>query len=162
MTWNKIVTAAAAAFVVVGAGAAGAAGGEYKTQEQAEQEQQQMGQPERVTVTQEPDQLPSEEQRTLTLTVTNVDRANNRVQFEAQVDPEARVMSGSEELRINQLQPGDSVRASFDPVTGEVQQMIVVERAAPEPGAQQPSPEQQGIEEPAESGSMGSEEIERF
>ena len=155
MTWNKILPAAVAAAFLMSAGAASA--NEPNTQDQASDQGQVSGGTD--TTFERSDEIPKSEQRTLTLTVKNVDRANNRVEFEAQVDPEATVKRGSEELRINQLQPGDSVRASFDPTTGEVQSMEVIEPGTKEPGMQPPSSMEPspspGMEEPSHEPGMG-------
>ena len=163
MQWHRFFGAALAVGLLAGAQGAFAQdtppGSSGQQQDSSARPQ---GAPERVTVIQEQPSIPPEQQRTLTLTVTEVDRLNNRVYFSAQVDPEAKVQSGTgEQLSINQLNPGDSVRASFDPATGEVQQLIVVNQGAPGE-AQQPSPgasgrsEQQPAVPPSSGDSSGS------
>ncbi len=57
--------------------------------------------------------------RTLTLTVKSADPAKHKVTFEATVKPEATTSSG-QPIKIDQLKEGDTIRASFDPKTGDV------------------------------------------
>jgi hypothetical protein len=54
-----------------------------------------------------------------------VDKAKHKVTFEARVSPEASVSSNGEPIRIDNLKPGDQVKASFNPATGEVSQLDV-------------------------------------
>jgi Cu/Ag efflux protein CusF len=61
----------------------------------------------------------AESLRTVTLTVKDVDPENHRVTFEATVKPEVKNSSG-QPIKLDQLKPGDTVRAAFDPKTGEV------------------------------------------
>jgi hypothetical protein len=58
--------------------------------------------------------------RTVTLTVKNVDSKNHKVQFEAKVEPEANLTESGRPIKLDQLKEGDTVRASFDPKTGDV------------------------------------------
>jgi hypothetical protein len=58
--------------------------------------------------------------RTVTLTVKKVDPSKHTVQFEATVKPEADIKQSGQPIRIDDLKPGDTVRASFDPKTGDV------------------------------------------
>ena len=135
MTWKKILPATFAAALLVTAGAAGAnEGKEMKSGEQMGQ----LGQ----------------DQQEVTLTVTSVDQASNKVQFEANLDPTAQIQKGEETITVNDLQPGDNVRASFDPMTGEVQSLEVIEggqqqqEPGMQPGAQPPSSTDPSLEEP--------------
>lgn len=147
MNWQKILGGVAVAGLLAGAQVASANDPAQATPptpenpEQAGAAEQQQGSPSRVTVMQQDSALPADQQRTVTLTVTEVDRANNKVRFEAQVDPEAQLQDDAgQQLSINQLNPGDSVRASFDPATGEVQQMIVLEQGSSGQEPSTPSP----------------------
>lgn len=58
--------------------------------------------------------------RTLTLTVKKVDPSKHTVEFEATVKPEADIEESGRPIKIDQLKPGDTVRAAFDPKTGDV------------------------------------------
>lgn len=73
---------------------------------------------------------PEGELRELTLTVVQTNPKEHSVVFKAQVKPEASIMKEGRSLQIDQLRPGDEVRASFDPLTGDIQK-IEVTRAAP-------------------------------
>ena len=68
------------------------------------------------------------------LTVKDVDQANNKVTFEAQVAPTTKILSATgEKLSLAQIKEGDEVRANFDPKTGNLQKMTV---QSPKKGAQ--------------------------
>jgi hypothetical protein len=69
--------------------------------------------------------------RTVTVTVKEVDPANHRVTFEATVRPEATTSSG-EPIKLDQLKEGDTIRAAFDPKTGEVYRVDVTPGAGKE------------------------------
>jgi hypothetical protein len=69
--------------------------------------------------------LDPSQMRTLTIKVKDVDRAQHKVLFEAQVSPEATASKDGQTIRVDQLKPGDEVRASFDPSTGEVLKLEV-------------------------------------
>jgi Cu/Ag efflux protein CusF len=65
--------------------------------------------------------------RIVQLTVKDVKPTEHKVTFEMTVSPEASYRSGQgEPIRIDQLKPGDEVRAAFDPKTGEVVQVQVI------------------------------------
>jgi hypothetical protein len=72
--------------------------------------------------------MPESAMRTATVTVKSVDRAHHRVTFEATVKPEADIEQNGQPIRIDQLKPGDSIRASFDPKTGQVMKIEVVQK----------------------------------
>jgi hypothetical protein len=63
--------------------------------------------------------------RTVTLTVKQVEPEKHRVVFEATVKPEANVTSSGRPIKLDQLKEGDTIRASFDPKTGDVIRMEV-------------------------------------
>jgi hypothetical protein len=73
-------------------------------------------------------QVEEQNLRKLTLKVKDVDKANHRVTFEAQVAPEAQVAKDGQPIKLDELKAGDEVRAAFDPKTGEVQK-LEIERA---------------------------------
>ena len=160
MKWHKFFGAALAVGLLAGAQVA-AAQGSTQPQTGGSQSAQQQGTP-GVTVIQEPSatgqtgqsgmqaQAGQQQQpQPLALTVTQVDKVNNRVYFEAPLDPAAQIQGSSgEQLSVGELQPGDSVRASFDPNTGQVEQMTVLQSGSSSSGMQQPSS--------GSSGSMGS------
>ena len=58
--------------------------------------------------------------RTVTLTVKQVDPSNHRVTFEATVKPEANLTESGRPIKLDQLREGDTVKAAFDPKTGDV------------------------------------------
>jgi Cu/Ag efflux protein CusF len=62
--------------------------------------------------------------RTVTVVVKEVDAKAHRVTFEATVKPEATTSSG-QPIKLDQLKEGDTIRATFDPKTGEVVKMDV-------------------------------------
>jgi hypothetical protein len=64
--------------------------------------------------------VPESQLRKLTVKVRDVDPAQHTVIFEAHVSPEAQVTSGGQKIKIDNLKPGDEIRASFDPKTGDV------------------------------------------
>jgi hypothetical protein len=68
--------------------------------------------------------------RKVKVTVRDVDKANHKVTLEAKVSPEASITSSGERIKIDQLQPGDSIRASFDARTNEVVKVEVVQKAS--------------------------------
>jgi len=70
--------------------------------------------------------IPKADLRTFTLTVKDVDKAEHKVQFEAQVSPEANIMESGQPIKLDQLEEGDQVRASFDPSTGSVVKLEVI------------------------------------
>lgn len=73
------------------------------------------------TVTTQKEGTYSEKQlRTVTLTVKQVDTKNHKVVFEAHVKPEANLTESGRPIKLDQLREGDTVRASFDPKTGDV------------------------------------------
>ncbi len=62
----------------------------------------------------------SSQLRTVTLVVKQVDPEKHRVTFEATVKPEADVTSSGRPIKLDQLKEGDTVKAAFDPATGDV------------------------------------------
>lgn len=69
---------------------------------------------------------PDSELRHVTFTVKQVDKANHTVTFTAKVSPEANIEKNGQPIRIDQLRPGDEVRAAFDPSTGEVMKVQMI------------------------------------
>ena len=82
--------------------------------------------------------VPQESLRTFTLTVKDVDKNQHKVQFEAQVSPEANIMESGQPIKLDQLEEGDQVRASFDPKTNSVVKLEVIK--APRPGSESGQP----------------------
>lgn len=74
--------------------------------------------------------VPSGHMRTVTVTVKSTDPANHKVDFEAQVTPEASIIENGQPIRLDQLKPGDQVRASFDPATNNVVKLQVTRAGA--------------------------------
>jgi Cu/Ag efflux protein CusF len=74
--------------------------------------------------------MPESAMRQATVTVKSVDKKHHKVTFEAQVRPEANVEKNGQPIKLDQLKPGDSVRASFDPSTGQVMKLEVVRKGA--------------------------------
>jgi hypothetical protein len=74
--------------------------------------------------------IPESQLRKVTVRVRDVDPSKHTVVFEAHVSPEATVMSNGQPIRIDQLKPGDEVRASFDPKTGEVIKVETVKQGS--------------------------------
>jgi hypothetical protein len=68
-------------------------------------------------------------QRVVTVTVKDVDRDQHLVTFQAKVRPEANIMRDGTPIRIDQLQPGDSVRMALDVSTGDVTRVDVIRQA---------------------------------
>jgi len=66
-------------------------------------------------------QVSPDQKRTVTLTVKEVNPADNRVTFEAHVKPEAGGV-----VAMNQLKEGSKVRATFDPKTGDILQLEIL------------------------------------
>ena len=64
--------------------------------------------------------------RTITLTVKEVNADQHKVQFEAQVSPEANIEESGNTIKLDQLKEGDQVRASFDPKTQSVVKLEVI------------------------------------
>src|SRR5258706_14071174 len=59
--------------------------------------------------------------RVVKLTVKDVNPQNHKVTVDVQVSPEANFQSQTgTPIRIDQLKPGDTVSAAFDPKTGEM------------------------------------------
>ena len=63
--------------------------------------------------------------RQLSLKVKDIDKKNHKVTFEAQVTPEANIEENGQPIKLDQLEKGDEVRASFVPGTGEVTKLQV-------------------------------------
>ncbi len=72
---------------------------------------------------------PKENLRTFSLKVKDVDKAKKTVDFQAKVKPEANIIESGKPIKLDQLNPGDEVRASFDPSTGEVVRLEVIKMA---------------------------------
>lgn len=143
MNWKKIVPAILAVGVMSTAGLAGAQGtggstGTYEGTERSSTEMGQMGQ--------------MGQQQTVTATVKEVDRTNNKVTLEANLDPSAQVERNGNPSSLENIQPGDSVRASFDPTTGEITNLDV----QPSGSSQQQKQGQQGSQSGSQSGMEGS------
>jgi hypothetical protein len=68
--------------------------------------------------------IPESQLRKVTVRVRDVDPGSHTVVLEAHVSPEANITSNGQPITIDQLKPGDEIRASFDPKTGD---MIKVE-----------------------------------
>jgi Cu/Ag efflux protein CusF len=66
--------------------------------------------------------------RMVTLTVKQVDKRNHKVTFEATVKPEATTSSGKP-IKLDQLKEGDTIKAAFDPKTGDVVRVDVTPAA---------------------------------
>jgi Cu/Ag efflux protein CusF len=67
--------------------------------------------------------------RTVTLIVKQVDPKNHRVTFEATVTPEANVTASGKPIKLDQLKEGDTVKAAFDPKSGDVVRVDVTPAA---------------------------------
>jgi Cu/Ag efflux protein CusF len=83
---------------------------------------------ERSTTVERGTTTPEENLRTVTVTVESVDPKQNKVTFQAAVQPEANITSDGQPIRLQQLQEGDQVRASFDPATGELVRAQVIKK----------------------------------
>ncbi len=71
--------------------------------------------------------------RIVRLTVRSVDPVHHRVTFDAQVSPGASFRAGQgAQIGLDQLQPGEQVRAALDPSTGDV---VAVEVINPNQGS---------------------------
>jgi hypothetical protein len=88
---------------------------------------------EKTTTIQKEGMFKEKNLRTVTVTVKEVDPANHKVTFEATVRPEATTSSG-EPIKLDQLKEGDTIRAAFDPKTGEVYRVDVTPGAGKEKG----------------------------
>jgi hypothetical protein len=91
--------------------------------------------------------------RQLSLKVKDVDKANHKVTFEAQISPEANIQENGVPIKIDQLKAGDEVRASFVPQTGEVVKLNVTRSGEQQKGEQQnmeQNPGQQGSQQEQE------------
>jgi len=73
-----------------------------------------------TTTTQKQGKYSEKQLRTVTLTVKEVDTKNHKVVFEAHVKPEANLTESGHPIKLDQLREGDTVRAAFDPATGDV------------------------------------------
>jgi len=74
--------------------------------------------------------IPESQLRKVTVRVRDVDTSKHTVVFEARVSPEASVMSDGQPISIDQLRPGDEIRASFDPKTGDVVKVETVKQGS--------------------------------
>jgi Cu/Ag efflux protein CusF len=73
--------------------------------------------------------MPSDmDMQKISATVKKVDKTNHKVTFEAQLSPDAKLESNGQPIMIDQLKSGDSVRASFDPTTGDVNKLDVIKK----------------------------------
>jgi Cu/Ag efflux protein CusF len=118
MRWKSVTVGGAAALLIaVGASAAGSS---------------EQGAQSGTTTKQKAGTYQEKNLRTVTIKVKEVDQKNHRVTFEATVKPEATTSSGVP-IKLDQLKEGDTIRAAFDPKTGEVVRMDVT----PASGAKQ-------------------------
>jgi hypothetical protein len=74
--------------------------------------------------------IPESQLRKVTVRVRDVDPSKHTVILEAHVSPEATVTSNGQPITIDQLKPGDEIRASFDPKTGEVIKVETVKQGS--------------------------------
>lgn len=72
--------------------------------------------------------IPSSHLRTVTMTVRSVDPGTHTVMLEVHVSPEANITETGKPIRLDQLKPGDRVRASVDPRSGEVMKLSVTQK----------------------------------
>ncbi len=104
-------------------------------QAQAQQQPQQQPEDIRTQMQQQVGQL-----RAVTITVQDVNPQTHTVTFQAHVKPEANFRSGQgTPIRIDDLKPGDQVRAAFDPKTGEVVAVQVLPAGGAKGGTGGPS-----------------------
>jgi hypothetical protein len=82
--------------------------------------------------------IPESQLRKVQVKVKDVDPSQHTVVFEARVSPEAQVTSGNQKIKIDQLKPGDEIRASFDPKTGEVIKLETVKAGSAQPKSSKP------------------------
>lgn len=73
--------------------------------------------------------------RTVTMTVKQVNPSAHRVTLDVQVKPETNITSSGQPIRIDQLKPGDQVRASFDVTSGEMVELQVTKKSPGSKGA---------------------------
>lgn len=71
---------------------------------------------------------PEKNLRTVTMTVRTVNSKAHRVTLDVQVSPEANITESGQPIKLDQLKPGDQVRASFDPKTGDVMKLQVTQK----------------------------------
>jgi hypothetical protein len=74
-------------------------------------------------------ELPKADQRQLTITVKEVDPVKHVALLQVVVSPEANITSNGNKIRLDELKPGDSIRASFDPKTEEVIELDVLKHS---------------------------------
>lgn len=74
--------------------------------------------------------IPESQLRKVTVRVREVDASSHTVVLEAHVSPEATVTSNGQPITIDQLKPGDEIRASFDPKTGDVIKVETVKQGS--------------------------------
>ena len=72
---------------------------------------------------------PQKDLRTFSLKVKEVDKDKHTVDFQAKVKPEANIMESGQPIKLDQLNPGDEVRASFDPSSGDIVRLEVIKVA---------------------------------
>lgn len=89
------------------------------------------------------------------MTVKEIDRTANKVTFEADLSSQASIQGENQEkLQLSELSEGDEVRASFDPLTGDITKLEVVKKG--DSGSQQQSPDiVPGQEEPTQPSEPG-------
>jgi hypothetical protein len=73
--------------------------------------------------------VPAAEQRKVNIQVQEVDPANHTATLRVSISPEASITSDGARIRLDELQPGDSIRASFDPKTNELIKLDVLKRS---------------------------------
>lgn len=153
MNWKKVVPAVAAVGLMTTAGLAGAQGTSGSSMPESTSpsspEQGSMGSGGSMGSMGTTAQMGQEQQ--VTLTVRDVDQANNKVTLEANLDPQATVEKNGTQATLDRVQPGDTVRASFDPNTGQITNIEV----QPSSGGSQGQAGSSGSMTP-ESGSSGS------
>jgi hypothetical protein len=104
---------------------------ERKTTLPADQQQGQAG-----SQAQAPGSMQSSAQREVVLRVEDIDREENEITFESHLRPGAQVYRDGQPIPMDQLQEGDQVRAAFDPQTGDVVRLELVQPASPARPAQ--------------------------
>ncbi len=135
MTWTRAGMALAAAAALGWTGRAGAESGSGQGSQQMQGGQAQGSQlpglrqqlKQGVDAHADAAKQQIDDLRVVQLTVRNVDPANNKVTFDAKVSPGASFQAGQgNPIAIDQLTPGEQVRAAFDPATGNVVAVEVI------------------------------------
>lgn len=145
MLIRKLVTASAVAAFAI-------AGPAFAADDMGGSQNQQPGMHD-STAQNTPDQAGMQE---LQATVKKVDKSSNKLTFEVPLSTQASIEDKNQKkIQLSELSEGDEVRASFDPVTGDITKVEVVSKGKEDKTKKKDSTMGQPGSEPSQQGPTG-------